>query len=239
MKIINSHYIPMPEPRWLIVTPEGEIYEQLGTLSVVGESSTKKSKYGITTHNHPVVAFAVTGYIEETEDSINVSDTITIANGFVLDDVLTDDCSRLCLENHRAVSLVKYNLLALKLLRDNGYENFKMEKLQETFKSCSIKVRFPEEEMHDIELTLSSDEDLGLLFSDMSDLFFAVPCWAYADKDGVHIEDDKILMEFVNQARTYLKINHKYRFHFHTSIEALQPLIDKINNELEDYLDRK
>ena len=47
MKIINSHYIPLPEPRWLIVTPKGEIYEQIGTLSVVEESSTKKGKHGI------------------------------------------------------------------------------------------------------------------------------------------------------------------------------------------------
>ena len=33
MKIINSHYIPLPEPRWLIMTPQGDIYEQVGTLT--------------------------------------------------------------------------------------------------------------------------------------------------------------------------------------------------------------
>ena len=35
MKIINSHYIPLPEPRWLIMDPQGDIYEQVGTLTVV------------------------------------------------------------------------------------------------------------------------------------------------------------------------------------------------------------
>lgn len=40
MKIINSHYIPLPEPRWLIMTPKGSIYEQLGTLTVVEDVAT-------------------------------------------------------------------------------------------------------------------------------------------------------------------------------------------------------
>ena len=47
MKIINSHYIPLPEPRWLIMTPQGDIYEQVGTLTVVEDASTKKEGYAI------------------------------------------------------------------------------------------------------------------------------------------------------------------------------------------------
>ena len=54
MKIINSHYIPLPEPRWLIVDAMGSIHEQIGTLTVVeGE---RKDGYGIVTHSYPVVA---------------------------------------------------------------------------------------------------------------------------------------------------------------------------------------
>ena len=34
MKIINSHYIPLPEPRWLIVTPQGVIYEPKIQLNI-------------------------------------------------------------------------------------------------------------------------------------------------------------------------------------------------------------
>ena len=49
MKIINSHYIPLPEPRWLIMTPQGDIYEQVGTLTVVEDASTKKGEYAIKT----------------------------------------------------------------------------------------------------------------------------------------------------------------------------------------------
>ena len=44
MKIINSHYIPLPEPRWLIVDPKGTIYEQLGTMTIVADASKEKVK---------------------------------------------------------------------------------------------------------------------------------------------------------------------------------------------------
>ena len=33
MKIINSHYIPLPEPRWLIMDPQGDIYRHRARLS--------------------------------------------------------------------------------------------------------------------------------------------------------------------------------------------------------------
>jgi glycine/D-amino acid oxidase-like deaminating enzyme len=44
---------------------------------------------------------------------------------------------------------------------------------------------------------------------------------------------------FVNQARVYLTINPKYKFHFSTSVEELQEVVDMLNNDLENYLDRK
>ena len=58
MKIINSHYIPLPEPHWLIIDPKASIYVQIGTLTVVEEAPKAKGKYGIVTHSHPVVTFA-------------------------------------------------------------------------------------------------------------------------------------------------------------------------------------
>ena len=56
MKIINSHYIPLPEPRWLIVDSKGTIYEQLGTMTIVADASKEKGEGGIKTYAHPVVA---------------------------------------------------------------------------------------------------------------------------------------------------------------------------------------
>ena len=46
-------------------------------------------------------------------------------------------------------------------------------------------------------------------------------------------------MEYVNQARAYLKINPNYRFHFSSSLEILEPLVERLNTELNDYLERK
>ena len=70
MKIINSHYIPLPEPRWLIMTPQGDIYEQVGTLTVVEDVSTKKEGYAIKTYSHPVVIFADKMNTEEDGDRV-------------------------------------------------------------------------------------------------------------------------------------------------------------------------
>jgi hypothetical protein len=69
MKIINSHYIPLPEPRWLIVDPVGTIYDQIGTLTVVEDSSKEKGKFGITTHSYPVVGHTAIDNTEETEET--------------------------------------------------------------------------------------------------------------------------------------------------------------------------
>ena len=83
MKIINSHYIPLPEPRWLIMTPQGDIYEQVGTLTVVEDASTKKGEYAIKTYSHPVVGFAERMNTEEDGDKVNFMSTITTADGDV------------------------------------------------------------------------------------------------------------------------------------------------------------
>lgn len=46
-------------------------------------------------------------------------------------------------------------------------------------------------------------------------------------------------MEIVNQARAYLLINPHYKFHFTTAMESIQYLVDKLNDEVESYLERK
>ena len=110
-------------------------------------------------------------------------------------------------------------------------------------KYYAVKLIFPEKELQEINITTYSDkehpEDVGFLINDLTEIFFMVPFWAYADKKGVHIKWDEIFMEYVNQARTYLKINPKYLFHFSSSLEILKPLVERLNNELNDYLERK
>lgn len=240
MKIINSHYIPMPEPRWLIIAPNGEIYEQIGTLTTVEEAPAKKGKYGIKTYSHPVVAFSNIDYVEKTETATNIAASISYANGEVLDDVLINDCTKLCLSKHRVVNFVTFNLLVLKLLSKYEYEDSILEDLINTMKENAIKLSFPDEEMQEVTLTLSDDtESGGLIMSDPIGILFGIPCYATATMEGVYLEEDKIFMEFVNQARAYLKINPKYKFHFSTSMEIFNDLVERLNNELNDYLERK
>ena len=56
----------MPEPRWLIVDPNGQIYEQLGTIAVVVE----KGNNGIATHSYPVVANAIADVYNDSQEEI-------------------------------------------------------------------------------------------------------------------------------------------------------------------------
>ena len=240
MKIINSHYIPLPEPRWLIMDPRGDIYEQVGTLTVVEDASTKKEGYAIKTHSHPVVTFADLMNLEKDDKNIYYTGALTIAEGEVLDDVLLKDCTRLCLSKLRTMNFLQFNMLVIKLLTRWGDEGVDLDSLIESLKLCGIKFIFPDEELHELNLTTMEYEGQLFVISDAPwSPEFGMPYYAYLDKEGVHIDYDKLFMEFVNQARAYLKINRKYRFHFKTALEDLQPLAERLNAELNDYLERK
>ena len=243
MKIINSHYIPLPEPRWLIVDPVGTIYEQIGSLTVVEDSSKEKGGFGITTHSYPVVSYPGIDNTEETEDAVLLHATLAHADGQVLDDVEAKDCTQLCLSKHRVLTYLRFNALTFKYQTSKDFEDFYLEDFIDDLKAYCIKLVFPETDLQEITLTtFNGREDgsgLGMIMSDLTELLFIVPFYAYADKKGVHIRWDEIFMEFVNQARAYLKINPKYRFHFKSSLDLLDPLVERLNNELNDYIERK
>ena len=240
MKIINSHYIPLPEPRWLIMDPQGDIYEQVGTLTVVEDVSTKKEGYGIKTHSHPVVVFADKMNKEEDGDRVNYMSTITIADGMVLDDVLLEDCTRLCPSKQRIITFMQFNTLVVKLMTRPYAEDIDLDTLIEDMKFCAIKFIFPEQELYELNLTtMDYDGNVYVISDGECSPQFIMPVYAYMDKQGVHIDYDKIFMEFVNQARAYLKISRKFRFHFNTPREEWQQLVERLNNELNDYLERK
>jgi hypothetical protein len=243
MKIINSHYIPLPEPHSLIVSPLGYIYEQLGTLSVVEETPGEKGEYGITTHNHPVVSNAEIDIAEDDGKNFNLYYTLAPANGQVLDDFELSDCKILCFTKHRVVNILRFNTLAFTFLTSPNFEDFYLDDFIDSMKRCAVKFAFPDKELQEITLTSYDNEEaeerVHFIVSDLTELFFAVPCWAWLDKEGVHMDLDKILMEFVNQARAYMRISPRYRFHFNTSQELIKPVVEKLNNELNDYLERK
>lgn len=241
MKIINSHYIPLPEPRWLIVDSKGTIYEQLGTMTIVADATKEKGEGGIKTYAHPVVAHTAFETPEDKGDTMQFYTLLTPANGKVLDDVLLEDCTPLCLSGHRSLTYLRFNALFFRL--HTHYEDFYLEDFIEDLKFYAIKLLFPEKELQEIHITTFSEkehpENGGFLINDLTEILFLVPFWAYADKKGVHIKWDEIFMEYVNQARAYLKINPNYRFHFSSSLEILEPLVERLNNELNDYLERK
>ena len=214
MKTINSHYIPMPEPRWLIVDPNGQIYEQLGTIAVVVE----KGNNGIATHSYPVVANAIADvYNDSQEDGLATFCSLAPADGRTLDDVRLEDCFRLCPTNHRVLPYLKFNLMAMKFLSYAGFENFDLAQTIDNLYGCNIRLDFPKENEQTIQLTMSGCA--GVVY--------------------LEIDSDKILLEAVNQAKAYLKINPNYKFRFTTAIESLQDVIDEVNNNFGNYMDQE
>ena len=59
------------------------------------------------------------------------------------------------------------------------------------------------------------------------------------NENQVEIDSDKILLEAVNQAKAYQKINPNYKFRFTTAIESLQDVIDEVNNNFGNYMDQE
>ena len=80
MKIINSHYIPLPMPHNVIMSPDTErVAEQIGVLSVVEEAPTPDNGYGIITHEHPVVrTLGQNAVVSEDKENINFMATFGI-----------------------------------------------------------------------------------------------------------------------------------------------------------------
>ena len=209
-------------------------------MTVVEDVSTKKEGYAIKTYSHPVVIFADKMNTEEDGDRVCFMSAITIADGKVLDDVLLQDCTRLCPSKHRLLTFMQFNTLVIKLMTRPYAEDIDLDTLIEDMKFCAIKFIFPEQELYELNLTtMNYDGNVYVISDGEGSPQFIMPVYAYMDKQGVHIDYDKIFMEFVNQARAYLKINPKFRFHFNTPREEWQQLVERLNNELNDYLERK
>lgn len=240
MKIINSHYIPLPEPRWLIVDSYGFIYEQLGALTVVEEVTKQGGRCVMETHSFPVVANSIADvYDESNEDGMATNCSLAPADGRVLGDVELEDCFRLCPSNHRVVPYLKFNLLAMKYLSYHGFEDFDLDQCIESMRGSNIRLDFPKQELQEIQLTMSGNDGVVYLESDLGGLYFAIPLGKPNKDKTIDIDSKKVLLEIVNQARAYLKINPKYQFRFKTVVESIQEVIDEVNNELNDYLERK
>ena len=231
MKIINSHYIPLPEPRWLIMENHGYVYEQLGTLSVVEES--EEAPYGIKTHGHPVIKDAMAAYYSADN---NIA-TLSPADGLVLDDIELNNCFLLCPSNNRVLSHMTFNLMAMKYMTDATYDEFNLASTIKELQSCQIKLDFSVEDEQEVALYVYFIDNNVYLHSGKDGFFFFVRT---GHTEGTMVKTDKqgMLMEFVNQVRAYMIVNPDYRFRFTTNIDKIKTLVDYLNNEIEDYLDR-
>lgn len=129
--------------------------------------------------------------------------------------------------------------MSLMALTGDDYDPMGM---MERFKECGIKVVWPDnvkENHQEIVLTNMNIGDKMYLQSYIAQPLFLV---YFADVvDDTHIQpidDDDIFFEFVNQARAMLEINPKYDFHFTTIDKQLDYIAERLNEELNNYLER-
>ncbi|MCR5366196.1 MAG: hypothetical protein K6E67_08670 [Prevotella sp.] len=235
MKIISSNYIPLPEPHRLIAVPDSYFYEQIGTLSVLVES--ESGYYGYETHDHPVVRMAWQDGI----DTITGEQSEAIAGGEaeVIDNYELRDCFMLCPADHRELSFGKFNMLVTITFTKYECDSSDLDNILNQIGGSRIKLLAPEELDQNVELTFSlcTDDKTPMISSRLSNFQFQVRLDEV--KDGkVALESDKVLMEFVNQARVYLRINPGYQFHFSSPLKELAEMVDILNRELNDYLVR-
>lgn len=242
MKIINSHYIPLQEPYTLFMAPNHRIYTQIGTLAVIEEKPKKGGKYGIMAHHHPIVISATVidddSSVDDDSEGVEVQFIPVSANGEVLYEYELKQCHQLCKTDHRELPLEQFNAMVLASYYKPDESPVDVGDLIDTYKICGIHIDFPEEEEQVITLSTIAHGDMLYLQSDIVGLFFMVP-FGKLKGGKAQSEVNKVLLEFVNQARAYLKVNPNYHFRFKGSYEGIAGAIDELNNELNDYLVRK
>ena len=114
--------------------------------------------------------------------------------------------------------------------------------MMERFKEVGIEVKWEDsakENHQEIILTNMAIGDKMYFQSYIGQPLFLV---YFADMiDDKHIQpidDDDIFYEFVNQARALLEINPNFEFHFTTIDKQLDYITERLNKELNDYLER-
>ena len=177
-------------------------------------------------------------YSDTIDNLFRASDyLVSPSNGEVLYQYESKSCHQLCTTDHREVDLSDFNTQILISYLDKTHEHpIDVGASIDYMQACGIHINFPESPDQEIELSMMEYGGIFYLQSSVFGLFFMVPFGKPDKKGEAHIDPQTLLMEFVNQARAYLKINPAYNFHFVSS--SVHGLEDLINKEINDYLER-
>lgn len=244
MRIINSHYIPLPAPYRLIMSSKSdEIAVQIGVLSVVEEQPSSDGGYGIVTHEHPVVkSVGHTAYISEEDESLETFYSLSKADGSVWSDEEVGDCIMLCSADKRSINLLLFNLLLSSSLASK-HGDYDPIGLLRRLKEYGISLELTENAKRDRQEIVLVPIEVGrkmYLKSYEAQLPFAV---AFADCVGEGMmkpyDMNEVFFEFVNQARMLLTFNRNYDFKFMVLDHRQDDLTERLNTELNNYLERE
>ncbi|MBO4613409.1 MAG: hypothetical protein J5671_09635 [Bacteroidaceae bacterium] len=243
MNIINSHYIPLAEPHNIIMAPgEDLIAEQIGILSIVEEAPTKGGGYGIKCHEHPVVRHLKgVGYAEDTKDALELHLVQETADGDIWTEFETKDCLMLCSVKERKISSLRLHMVMISRMAHYG-EAYDLQGMFQMLKEHDIELVWDDtakENHQEIILSNMRIRDDIYLQSLLVQPLFMVEYGKIEDEKLINpLDDDEIFFEFVNQARALLQINPHYEFHFTSIDKQMAYITDRLNTELNDYLER-
>lgn len=244
MRIINSHYIPLPAPYRLIMSSKSdEIAIQIGVLSVVEEAPSIGGGYGIVTHEHPVVkSVGHTAYIAEEGASLQTFYSLSKADGNVWSDEEIGDCIMLCPADKRSINLLLFNMVLSTSLtgRHGDYDPIGLlQRLKEHGISLELTENAKKDHQEIVLVPIEVERKMYLKSYD-AQLPFAV---AFGDCVGEKMMEpydmNEVFFEFVNQARALLTFNRNYDFKFLILDRRLDDLTERLNTELNNYLERE
>ena len=219
-----------------------EIAEQIGTLTVIEEAPTKNGGYGIKSHEHPVVrALTDVSFIEEKEDSYGYFTTVEHGEGEVWTNLSNKECMVLCPASQRKITRERLNTIMMCRVMSFNAE-YDVVGMIQMLKENGVEVVWPEkakEDYQEIVLSNISMKDRMYLQGLLSGpLFFVQVGEDINDKQISMLDDEDIFLEFVNQARAMLEINPRYQFHFTALDHQMDYITERLNTELNDYLER-
>ena len=243
MKIINSHYIPLPMPHNVIMSPDTErVAEQIGVLSVVEEAPTPDNGYGIITHEHPVVrTLGQNAVVSEDKENINFMVTLEKAEGNVWYHLENKECFVVCPAKKRKIASFQLNLLMMSQMMHTGADYDPMG-MMHRLKENGIEVEWDKKAKENYQEIILNNMRIGdkvYLQSILLQPLFLVNFADAIDEQQVQLlDEDDIFFEFVNQARAMLEVNPHYEFHFTVLDQQMSYIADRLNKELNDYLER-
>ena len=146
-----------------------------------------------------------------------------------------------CPAKKRKIASFQLNLLMMSQMMHTGADYDPMG-MMHRLKENGIEVEWDKKAKENYQEIILNNMRIGdkvYLQSILLQPLFLVNFADAIDEQQVQLlDEDDIFFEFVNQARAMLEVNPHYEFHFTVLDQQMSYIADRLNKELNDYLER-